>query len=167
MKIFQGSPLQPSWIERSEHCKKIFFFQFTFYMLKYSTYQNRIVDLLLQFLKQNKYLRVAHGDHFGRCRPYWNCAWPVLLFLWATSIDCLYQIWNMRVCSTSMWHAPIRWFMMTSWQVIILIMRRANERRRYIVTSSLIDWAHTQNNLGSGDMQSIERHRWILVIKRE
>ena len=28
---------------------------------------------------------------------------------------------------------------------IILCMRRANERRRYIVTSSLIGWAHTQN----------------------
>ena len=28
---------------------------------------------------------------------------------------------------------------------IILWMRPANERRRYIVTSSLISWAHTQN----------------------
>ena len=30
---------------------------------------------------------------------------------------------------------------------IILRMRPANERRRYNVTSSLIDWAHTQNDL--------------------
>ena len=29
---------------------------------------------------------------------------------------------------------------------IILYMRRANERRRYIVTSSLIGWAHLQND---------------------
>ena len=29
---------------------------------------------------------------------------------------------------------------------IILCMRPANERRRYIVTSSLIGWAHTQND---------------------
>ena len=28
---------------------------------------------------------------------------------------------------------------------IVLFMRPANERRRYIVTSSLIDWARTQN----------------------
>ena len=27
----------------------------------------------------------------------------------------------------------------------IICMRRADERRRYIVTSSLIGWAHTQN----------------------
>ena len=66
-----------------------------------------------------------------------------------------------------MWHAPIRWFMMTSLAEIILIMRRANERRRYMVTAFLIDWAHTQNDLGSGDMQNIERHQWILVIKGE
>ena len=30
--------------------------------------------------------------------------------------------------------------------VIILWMRPANERRRYIVTSSLIGWAHPQND---------------------
>ena len=29
---------------------------------------------------------------------------------------------------------------------IILYMRPANERRRYIVTSSLIGWMHTQND---------------------
>ena len=29
---------------------------------------------------------------------------------------------------------------------IILCMRLANERRRYNVTSSLIGWAHTQND---------------------
>ena len=29
---------------------------------------------------------------------------------------------------------------------IILCMRPANEKRRYVVTSSLIDWAHTQND---------------------
>ena len=29
---------------------------------------------------------------------------------------------------------------------IILYMRSANERRRYIETSSLIGWAHTQND---------------------
>ena len=29
---------------------------------------------------------------------------------------------------------------------IILCMRSANERRRYIVTSSLIDWVHTHND---------------------
>ena len=30
---------------------------------------------------------------------------------------------------------------------IIMHMRPANERRRYNVTSSLIGWAHTQNDL--------------------
>ena len=29
---------------------------------------------------------------------------------------------------------------------IILFMRLANERQRYIVTSSLIGWVHTQQN---------------------
>ena len=29
---------------------------------------------------------------------------------------------------------------------IILYMRPANERRRYIVTASLIGWVHTQND---------------------
>ena len=29
---------------------------------------------------------------------------------------------------------------------IFLCMRPANERRRYMVTSSLIGWAHTQNS---------------------
>ena len=32
---------------------------------------------------------------------------------------------------------------------VILCMRPANERRRYIVTSPLIGWAHTQNDHGS------------------
>ena len=32
------------------------------------------------------------------------------------------------------------------WAGFILCMRPANERRRYIVTSSLIGWAHTQND---------------------
>ena len=33
---------------------------------------------------------------------------------------------------------------------IILCMLSANERRRYIVTSSLIGWTHTQNDLWEG-----------------
>ena len=33
-----------------------------------------------------------------------------------------------------------------SWPGIILCMRPVNERRRYSVMPSLIDWAHTQNN---------------------
>ena len=39
---------------------------------------------------------------------------------------------------------------------IILFMRPANERRRYIVTSLLIGWVHTQNDscpLGAGILQ--------------
>ena len=36
--------------------------------------------------------------------------------------------------------------------VIMLCMRPANKRRRYNVTSSFIDWAHTQNNPRKGAM---------------
>ena len=34
----------------------------------------------------------------------------------------------------------------TAYSGIILLMRPANERRRYNVTSSLIGWAHAQND---------------------
>ena len=37
---------------------------------------------------------------------------------------------------------------------IILGMDSANERRLYVVTSSIIGWAHTQNNLQNGTHDS-------------
>ena len=44
--------------------------------------------------------------------------------------------------ATVMWYSTT-----TSWTTgIILCMRPGNERRRYIVTPSLIGWAHTQND---------------------
>ena len=54
---------------------------------------------------------------------------------------------------------------------IILCMCQANERRRYIVTSSIIGWAHTQNDPwipGSGTKSSmmyvpsiLGHHKWL------
>ena len=60
------------------------------------------------------------------------------------------------------WPLDFKWLLILSWHYtdnlsayllftpdksgIILYMRPANERRRYILTSSLIGWAHTQND---------------------
>ena len=41
---------------------------------------------------------------------------------------------------------PVCWDISHTVSVIILCMRPANGRRRYIVTLSLIGWAHTQND---------------------
>ena len=57
---------------------------------------------------------------------------------WAhTQIDPCYDTHSLSLFCSPAWiyHSAV---------VSILIMRPANERRRYYVTSSLIDWAHTQ-----------------------
>ena len=57
---------------------------------------------------------------------------------WAhTQIDPCYDTHSLSLFYSPAWiyHSAV---------VSILIMRPANERRRYYVTSSLIDWAHTQ-----------------------
>ena len=48
---------------------------------------------------------------------------------------------------------------------IILSMRSANERRRYIVTSSLIGWAHTQMRpIYHGISSVFTRHGYIYIL---
>ena len=50
------------------------------------------------------------------------------------------------------------WYEPCHISVIIRLMGSANERRRYIVTSSLIGWAHTQKDLcicGAGGMKGV------------
>ena len=42
--------------------------------------------------------------------------------------------------------AALLYFVLVRYQGIILCLAPANERRCYIVTSSLIDWVHTQND---------------------
>ena len=65
--------------------------------------------------------------------------------VWLPSIHRSTQIY--RQCSRpsliKLWNFPINPFTKAG---IILYMRPANERRRYSVTSSLIGWAHTQND---------------------
>ena len=70
---------------------------------------------------------------------------------------CKYSLFFLKiVCVTDipLWSVTLLWNKLcfvihitgvfSSWP--ILYMRPANERRRYIVTSSLIGWAHTQND---------------------
>ena len=51
---------------------------------------------------------------------------------------------------------------------IIFCMRLANERRRYIVTLSLIGWAHTENDLCNGllpvSASSCYLNQWWLIV---
>ena len=44
---------------------------------------------------------------------------------------------------------------------IILCMRPANERRRYIITSSLIGWAHTENYLWRSEINETKAWQWM------
>ena len=55
-----------------------------------------------------------------------------------------YMIYIIIKLATLMTHVLCRWKRKLSLAGIILCMRPANERRRYIVTSSLIGWVRTQ-----------------------
>ena len=60
------------------------------------------------------------------------------------------NLWQSYSSLTFMWHSILGHFA-AIWSGfgmdagVILVMGSANERQRYIVTSSLIGWAHTQN----------------------
>ena len=56
-----------------------------------------------------------------------------------------HSVWPWSSCTNGLLHRPY-WIEIDRVTGIILAMGSANERRRYIVTSSLIGWAHTQND---------------------
>ena len=70
----------------------------------------------------------------------------------ATILHIEFENYTFRIIATSSRGQWVNWVNIThrlregKHAGINLSMRPANERRRYIVTSSLIGWAHTQNN---------------------
>ena len=77
-----------------------------------------------------------------------NPTWILYRYLRSYSV-CAFRygtLWLLYIHRGIMWRQGTRNVSCSMTPGIILCTRPANERRRYIVTSSLIDWVHTQND---------------------